>query len=68
MPISGVENQKWHDSLPAMPFLNMLLDKVSFHLKSLLYDDLAGLLASVSECLHEDVDTFLKVSELHAIY
>lgn len=68
MPISGVENQKWHDSLPAMPFLNMLLDKVSFHLKSLLHDDLSSLLASVSECLHEDVDTFLKVSELHTIH
>ena len=49
MPISGVENQKWHDSLPAMPFQNMLLDEVSFHLKSLPHDDLAGLLASVSE-------------------
>ena len=35
---------------------------------SLLYDDLAGLLASVSECLHEDVDTFLEVTEQHAIY
>ena len=68
MPISGVENQKWHDSLPAMPFLNMLLDKVSFHLKSLLHDDLSSLLASVSESLHEDVDAFLKVTELHAIY
>lgn len=68
MPISGVEKQKWHDSLPAMPFLNMLLDEVSFHLKSLPHDYLAGLLASISECLHEDVDTFLKVSELHAIY
>lgn len=49
MPISGVEKQKWHNSLPAMPFLNMLLDEVSFHLKSLPHDDLAGLLASVSE-------------------
>lgn len=49
MPISGVENQKWHDSLPAMPFLNMLLDEVSFHLKSLPHDYLASLLASVSE-------------------
>lgn len=68
MPISGVENQKWHDSLPAMPFLNMLLDEVSVHLKSLLHNHLAGLLASISECLHEDVDTFLKVTELHAIY
>lgn len=68
MPISGVENQKWHDSLPAMPFLNMLLDEVSVHLKSLLHNHLASLLASVSECLHEDVNTFLKVTELHAIY
>lgn len=49
MPISGVENQKWHDSLPAMPFLNMLLDKVSFHLKSLPHDYLASLLASISD-------------------
>lgn len=49
MPISGVENQKWHDSLPAMPFLNMLLDEVSFHLKSLPHDYLASLLASISE-------------------
>lgn len=49
MPISGVENQKWHDSLPAMPFLNMLLDEVSVHLKSLLHNHLASLLASISE-------------------
>ena len=68
MLISGVENPKRHDSLPAMPFLNMLLDEVSFHLKSLPHDYFAGLLASISEYLHEDVDTFLKVTELHAIY
>ena len=68
MLISGVENPKRHDSLPAMPFLNMLLDEVSFHLKSLPHDYLASLLATIGESLHDDVDTFLEVTELLAIY